>query len=110
MNRLFCFGMGFCAKALSQNLAPRGWAIGASTRGPVGYQSFPFDSGLSGALHGTTHVLISAPPEGEADPVLAMHAATLSAMFVDSPPQWPLQMAFTESPAVLMQIPVLMAH
>ncbi|MDZ4741043.1 MAG: SDR family oxidoreductase [Alphaproteobacteria bacterium] len=83
MNRLFCFGMGFCAKALSQNLAPRGWAIGASTRGPVGYQSFPFDSGLSDALHGTTHVLISAPPEGEGDPVLAMHAATLSAI---SPP------------------------
>ncbi len=38
------------------------------------------------------------------------HEATLSAMFVGSPPQWPLQMAFTESPAVLMQIPVLMAH
>ena len=38
------------------------------------------------------------------------HEATLSAMFVGSPPQWPLQMAFTESPAALMQIPVLMAH
>ena len=31
------------------------------------------------------------------------HEATLSAMFVGSPPQWPLQMAFTESPAALMQ-------
>ena len=31
------------------------------------------------------------------------HEATLSAMFVGSPPKWPLQMAFTESPAALMQ-------
>ena len=31
------------------------------------------------------------------------HEATLCAMFVGAPPQWPLQMAFTESPATLMQ-------
>ena len=31
------------------------------------------------------------------------HEATLSAMFVGAPPQWPLQMALTESPAALMQ-------
>ncbi len=31
------------------------------------------------------------------------HEATLCAMFVGAPPQWPLQMAFTESPAALMQ-------
>ena len=31
------------------------------------------------------------------------HEATLCAMFVGAPPQWPLQMAFTESPAALMR-------
>lgn len=31
------------------------------------------------------------------------HEATLCALFVGAPPQWPLQMAFTESPAALMQ-------
>ncbi len=31
------------------------------------------------------------------------HEATLCALFVGAPPQWPLQMAFSESPAALMQ-------
>lgn len=31
------------------------------------------------------------------------HEATLSAVFIGSSPQWPLQRAFTESPAALMQ-------
>ena len=31
------------------------------------------------------------------------HEAILCAMFVGAPPKWPLQMAFTESPAALMQ-------
>ena len=83
MNRLFCFGMGFCAKALAQSLAPKGWSIGATTRGPVGYQSVPFDSDLGQALHDATHVLISAPPADEGDPVLTRHAGALSAI---SPP------------------------
>ncbi len=86
MNRLFCFGMGFCAKALAQSLAPKGWTIGATTRGPVGYQSFPFDSDLTDALHDATHVLISTPPAEEGDPVLAKHAATLST--ISRPLKW----------------------
>ncbi len=91
MNRLFCFGLGYCAEALAARLRPKGWRIAgtARTRERVkalaahGYESFQFDGRLAdfaSALKNATHVLISAPPTVEGDPVLARHVHDLSAL------------------------------
>ena len=32
MNRLFCFGLGYCAEALAARLRPKGWRIAGTAR------------------------------------------------------------------------------
>lgn len=97
MNRLFCFGFGFCAEALARRLKPQGWRIAgtARTRERVkaladdGVEAYLFDAPLAdpaAALAGTTHVLVSAPPTVDGDPVLAKHVHDLSALVPR--PEW----------------------
>ncbi|WP_415922300.1 SDR family oxidoreductase [Tateyamaria sp. SN6-1] len=75
--RLFSFGHGYSAKALSRLLLPRGWQITGTTRSedkaaqlaetgitPVIFPGAPVD------LDGVTHLLISAGPDADGDPVL----------------------------------------
>lgn len=90
MNHLLCFGLGFSARIFAQRLAARGWTITATSRSEdgaariraQGYAAFIFDGTkpLPGsAFDGVTHILVSAPPGAEGDPVLRQHADDLAA-------------------------------
>jgi nucleoside-diphosphate-sugar epimerase len=88
MNTLFCFGMGFSAQALARRLRDRGWRIIGTSRSPEGAQAIlragdealVFDGATAldpKALEGVTHVLVSAPPGPQGDPVLDGASAAL---------------------------------
>ncbi len=72
MNSLFCFGLGYSARALGERLRARGWTVtGTSRDGAGGTIAFDGEGDLPGdALDGVTHILVSAPPDGRGDPVL----------------------------------------
>ncbi|HUR44219.1 MAG TPA: SDR family oxidoreductase [Aestuariivirga sp.] len=84
MNHLFCFGLGFCGKALAARLRQKGWRItgtsrdaaGAAAIHALGYESFIFDGAAPMPQHvfqGITHILVSVPPDRAGDPVLRTH-------------------------------------
>ena len=90
MNHLLCFGLGFSAKILAARLAAKGWEISATSRVEagaqsirrLGYRGFVFDGSeplASEAFDGVTHVVISAPPNADGDPVLRRHAGDFAA-------------------------------
>jgi nucleoside-diphosphate-sugar epimerase len=91
MNSLFCFGLGYSAEALARRLTPVGWRIAGTARSPegveriksLGYHGILFDGAepapaLAAALSGVTHVLISASPDADGDPVLRHHPRELA--------------------------------
>ena len=83
MNTLLCFGIGYCAQALAQLLKGQdGWRIAGTSRtnegaeaiARKGFEAIVFDgetasAALSTAISQTSHVLISAPPGSNGDPV-----------------------------------------
>jgi len=90
--RLFCFGLGYCARVLAARLRAEGWRIAGTVRGAdeaarlsaSGIEAFVFAPGapLAGprdALAGTTHLLSSIPPEASGDSVIARHGADIAA-------------------------------
>jgi len=78
---LLCIGHGYCARALARHLLPQGWRILGTTRRADGVGALA-ETGImplvwsgEGALPGpeeATHLLISAAPGPEGDPVLAV--------------------------------------
>ena len=82
MMHLFCFGFGYCAQALARRVSARTislagtrTAVGASDPAPLGARlaEFKGDAGsaqVRALLPGTTHALISIPPDLEGDVVL----------------------------------------
>lgn len=92
-SRLFCFGLGFTARALARALSAEDWQIAGTSRS-LDAQGARSEEGIALALFdgnaplvdarptlaGTTHVLISAPPGPAGDPVLAHHAADIAAL------------------------------
>lgn len=99
MPRLFCFGYGYCAHALADLFAPQGWEVIGTVRGGAlgtarladegkkkkgaggaakrtngtGVRLIFFDRDhplLPEDFAGTTHVLVSIPPDETGDPVL----------------------------------------
>jgi len=85
---LFCFGLGYSAGFLAQSLAAKGWSIGgtsreakASTHVPLAPfdRSHPLDD-VSKQLAGTTHLLISIPPDERGCPVCDLHGAQIAAL------------------------------
>lgn len=81
--RLFCFGLGFSAEALSRQLSVAEWSVCGTVRDPdkakrliaagVDAQLWSgeaLSSALTAKLHACNHVLISAPPGEDGDPVL----------------------------------------
>lgn len=79
MTHLFCFGLGYCAKALARRLEARGWTIaGTSRSGSDGTIAFDGTKPVSPFhLDHVTHLLVSVPPDDAGDPVLARHAEDL---------------------------------
>ena len=83
---LCCIGFGYCARVLAARLSARGWRIVATAREEekvdilraqgVDGHSWPPDT-LFAALPSRTHLLLSAPPGEEGDPVLARYREAL---------------------------------
>jgi hypothetical protein len=88
--KLFCFGYGYTSDALAHILRQEGhgdWCIAGTTRDnskrrflrDQSIKSFLFDyqqplEDPTLFLKGTTHLLISTPPDDDGDPVFLMHA------------------------------------
>jgi len=89
--RLFCFGFGYAAQALARRLSARTTALaGTRTRldaGPpplgarlAAFASDPVAAEVRGLLAGTTHLLVSIPPDLEGDVVLRFFRDDLLAL------------------------------
>jgi nucleoside-diphosphate-sugar epimerase len=93
--RLFCFGLGYSASHLAHRLLERGWQVAGTVRSPekadqlqaqgIEAQLFDRDRPLAdpaGALAGTTHLLVSVPPDGlgAGDAALDHHAGDIAQM------------------------------
>lgn len=80
MNTLLSFGHGYSARALSRRLLAQGWRVIGTTRARQKFGElraegieplcFPGDD-LPAALQEATHVLVSAGPTADGDPVLS---------------------------------------
>jgi nucleoside-diphosphate-sugar epimerase len=81
MPRLFCFGLGYTALALADRLLHRGWTVSGTCRSEdkrqtlndAGIAAHLLDAGRgladpAGALAGSTHVLVSIPPDPQSEP------------------------------------------
>jgi nucleoside-diphosphate-sugar epimerase len=82
---LFCFGLGYTARALARRLTAEGWTVAGTTRGdaPTGGDASRFDRDHplpAAALAGVTHILASVPPDAAGDPVLDLCGAAIAAM------------------------------
>lgn len=89
--RLFCFGLGFSARALAERLLGTGWAVAGTTRSAdkaaalraEGIEALVFDRHHplpATALAGTTHLLVSIAPDEAGDPVLDLHGDDIAAL------------------------------
>lgn len=89
--KLFCFGYGYTCDYLAHELMKHGgWTIGGTTRDSekraflrskgVKAHLFDYEHPLGDPyfiLEGTTHLLISTPPDDMGDPTFAMHASDI---------------------------------
>lgn len=80
-NTLISFGHGYSARALARRLLPKGWTVYGTTRKQSKFKELedegvsPLlwpDDDLSEALARATHLLVSAGPDEDGDPVLAV--------------------------------------
>lgn len=79
---LFCFGYGFSARCLAERLQRKGWKIATTARSPekvaalrdqgIDAHLWPISS-LAEVWGEEVHVLISAAPDENGDPVLGQH-------------------------------------
>jgi len=85
---LLSFGHGYSAQALRRRLLPHGWQITGTTRSAdkalalqaagIAPAIWPGDD-LTDAIAAASHILVSAAPTGDGDPVLAAYADVLRA-------------------------------
>jgi nucleoside-diphosphate-sugar epimerase len=91
--RLFCFGYGYSAAALARALKGPTTHLAGTVREPDkaaslargGVEALVFDgtaplARADHALRGSTHLLISAPPDANGDPVLRHHRSDIVAL------------------------------
>jgi dTDP-4-dehydrorhamnose reductase len=87
MTSLLCVGLGYSAQVFAAHVAAKGGRIagtsttadGAARIAALGYDAVVFDGSapsepLRAALASATHILISAPPDADGDPLLRHHA------------------------------------
>ncbi len=90
MSRLFIFGLGYSAEAVARRALQAGWQVVGTTRDSAkaerlkasGIQVLRLDGSqveefLKSGLTGATHLLASAAPKDEGDPVLQAYAETI---------------------------------
>ena len=84
MNRLLCFGFGFCAETLAERLGKDRWFItgtsrtaeGCAAMAASGFAAVRFDGSAPidpSIIAGHDHILLSIPPDEKGDPVLRWH-------------------------------------
>lgn len=91
MTVLLCIGLGFSAKAVARRVLDQGWRVIGTARGedglaavsacgvePVVFTGEEPSPQLAEAIAGATHVLLSAPPDAQGDPILRHHAGDLA--------------------------------
>jgi nucleoside-diphosphate-sugar epimerase len=85
MNRqLLVIGLGFSGTAIARAAVKAGWRVTATAREPAraappgGVSVLPFAEAAP-ALRAATHLIVTAPPGEDGDPVLAAHAGVLRA-------------------------------
>jgi nucleoside-diphosphate-sugar epimerase len=88
---LFCFGLGYSARAVARRLVRSGWSVTGTCRS-MEKAALLRQAGLSAVafnrdrpveletLNRMTHVLVSVPPDDLGDPVLACHADHIGAI------------------------------
>lgn len=89
---LFCFGLGYSARALARRLMAEGWRVSGTCRDEEtrrsltdeGMRIFLFDRGRplpdpTDILSSATDILSSVPPDADGDPVLDCHGAAIAA-------------------------------
>lgn len=92
MRHLFIFGFGYSARVFAERCMARGWQVSGTSRSAAGVaaiaasgaQGYLFDGAQASASAGSaldqaTHVLISAGPDDDGDPVLRFHGDDLAA-------------------------------
>ncbi len=72
MSRLLIFGPGYTASRIATALAARHWHVQTISRAQLADQNQ-----VAEAITHATHILSSVPPDGDEDPVLALHADRL---------------------------------
>lgn len=90
--RIFCFGLGYSARALARRLLAQGWRVAGTCTSEdkkraleaLGIKAFVFNGAQNladpqAALAGATHILSSVPPDPR-DAVIAGHGADLAAL------------------------------
>ena len=95
MTHLVAIGFGYAARRLARLLSPEGWQVTGTSRTADGVQDiekagyrgalFSGEAGdvtaeLMAAIEGATHLLVSAPPTADGDPVLAALGDRLAAL------------------------------
>lgn len=89
--RLFCFGLGYTARAFARSLVARGWRAAGTCRtaeacaaaAALGIEAHVFDgrspsAATVKALARATHLLTSVPPDEHGDPVIDGFAAAIA--------------------------------
>jgi nucleoside-diphosphate-sugar epimerase len=77
MNRLLIFGLGYCGAAISRSAEAAGFEVTGTTRdGSNG--TIPFDAATD-SVRSATHLLTTAAPDADADPVLARYRRDIAA-------------------------------
>jgi nucleoside-diphosphate-sugar epimerase len=91
MSRLLCFGLGYSASFLAQQLRAEGWHVSGTARTPESAEAVAanrfdvcvFDGSApspeaAAAVAQATHILVSVPPDADGDPVLRHHIDDLA--------------------------------
>ena len=81
--RLLIFGLGFCGTAAARDAVAAGWQVAATSRNPgtpapPGLRIVPFRA-AGEEIAAATHILATAPPRDDADPVLSRYDAEIRA-------------------------------
>jgi nucleoside-diphosphate-sugar epimerase len=76
MKRMFIFGLGYTASRIAATLEAAGWEV--ISTGSAGTLRFDDITNIHLALADSSHVLSSAPPSADGDPVLDTYGAALS--------------------------------
>ncbi len=83
LNHLFCFGFGYSAKVFARRCLEQGWRVTGTSRSPEGvalvtgtgaggvlFDGQSSNEALIAELESATHILVSAGPDENGDPVL----------------------------------------